>query len=158
MSTQRARELLDRFGSDLRHELVAVQAALDELAQRAEAAESFVGGRPFDADRFYRALLRELERHLQDPSATAEGFGVIAKRVALEHGISAAARTPVPRRTRKGHQRALDWEHDQVVRPIIPQPDRATDQPGERRRPTVGTGGPSMPNPDETEVRRGNAS
>lgn len=48
-------------------------------------------------DAFYRELLHELGEFARRPSATAIGAAVVAKRVALSHGIASAERLALPR-------------------------------------------------------------
>lgn len=52
-----------------------------------------------DAERFYRDLLHALGEHARRRGATAQGAAVVAKRVALEHGL-AVAELPLPRLNR----------------------------------------------------------
>jgi hypothetical protein len=60
-------------------------------------------------DAFYRDLLHALDEHMQDPRATLTGFGVIAKRVAREHGVTVVDRVPLPRLTRSQREGRRAW-------------------------------------------------
>ena len=50
----------------------------------------------FDVDRFYSALLREIDKHARK-GGTGIGAGAVIKRVALEHGVPSASWRQVPR-------------------------------------------------------------
>lgn len=50
----------------------------------------------FDADRFYSALLREIDKFARK-GGTGIGAGAVIKRVALEHGVPSASWRQVPR-------------------------------------------------------------
>lgn len=52
-----------------------------------------------DVDRFYHDLLEELAAHARR-GGTAIGAAVVVRRVATEHGVSAASRLPLPRLSR----------------------------------------------------------
>ena len=66
-------------------------------------------------DRFYRDLLHELGLFGMRPTATALGAAVVAKRVAKQHGISAADRLPLPRLSRGEREAGLEavWRDSQ---------------------------------------------
>lgn len=75
----------------------------------AEGAKEDVGAlskTPFDErareelNRFYSDLFAELGEFIRKPSATASGAAVVAKRVALAHGLEMAQYLPLPRLTR----------------------------------------------------------
>lgn len=51
-------------------------------------------------ERFYRDVLHALDELMQQDNRTVQGVGVMLKRVALEHGITAAQRIALPRLSR----------------------------------------------------------
>lgn len=52
-------------------------------------------------ERFYRDLLWELGEFARRPTATAVGAAVVAKRVAVAHGLEVAGRLSLPRLSRE---------------------------------------------------------
>lgn len=77
-----------------------------------------------DFDQFYCELLHELGK-LAREGGTAVGAAVVAKRVALDHGVSLAEWVPLPRLTKEEKERA-QWVRRQEGAPAEGQQrDRA---------------------------------
>jgi hypothetical protein len=57
-----------------------------------------------ELSRFYREFFYELGEFIRRPAATAAGAAVVAKRVALAHGLQVAQHLPLPRLTRAEYE------------------------------------------------------
>jgi len=63
-----------------------------------------------ELDHFYRELFHELAEFIRRPGATAAGAAVVAKRVALAHGLPIAQYLPLPRLTRAEYEERQPWD------------------------------------------------